>query len=338
MRRTQALLIVLFVACSLKAFCTDSAPLKLVATYEFPGDIKGNFDHLTVDVRGHRLFATPQEHKSVEVIDLRSGKWIHSIPGIEVPHALLYRQDLDRLYVTDGKTGDLKIFSGKTYKLIKSVELLVGADNMGYDPATKYLYIVTGGKEAQMTFSTMSVVDTTSGTKINDIRIDGETVEASVIEKSSSRIYVNNRTKNRVEVIDRNTRQILAGWPMSLGNTAGPIALDEANHRLFVACRSGQIVVFDTETGKELQALPIGGRVDDLAFDAKSKRLYAACGAPGTVDVYEETDPDHYRSLGKVPTGPVGKNGWLVPELNRYFVPVPRHENKNAEVLVYQVE
>jgi hypothetical protein len=24
--------------------------------------------------------------------------------------------------------------------------------------------------------------------------------------------------------------------------------------------------------------------------------------------------------------------------LNRYFVPVPQHENKNAEVLVYQVQ
>jgi len=338
MKRTRAISLGLLAVCSLKAYCTDPPPLKLVATYEFPADIKGNFDHLTVDVRGHRLFATPQEHKSVEVIDLRSGKWIQTIPGIEVPHALLYRRDLDRLYVTDGKTGDLKIFSGKTYKLIKSVELLIGADNMGYDPTTKYLYIANGGKEANMSYSMMSVVDTTSGVKIDDIKIDGETVEASVVEKSGSRIYVNNRTKNRVEVIDRNTHKILASWPMSLGNTAGPIALDEANHRLFVACRSGQIVVFNTETGRELMALPIGGRVDDLAFDPKSKRLFAACGTPGTVDVYEETGPDRFRSLGKVATGPVGKNGWLAPELNRYFVPVPQHENKNAEVLVYQVQ
>jgi DNA-binding beta-propeller fold protein YncE len=105
-----------------------------------------------------------------------------------------------------------------------------------------------------------------------------------------------------------------------------------------VGCRSGQIVVFDTETGRELEALPVGEFVDEVEFDPATKRLYAACGVSGTVDVYKEIDPDHYKSLGKVPSGPWGKNGRLVPELNRYFVPVPEHDNKNAEVLVYQVQ
>jgi DNA-binding beta-propeller fold protein YncE len=338
MKQTKTILVTLFAIFALRAQCADTAPLKLVATYELPSDLKGKFDHLTVDVRGHRLFLTPQEHKSVDVFNLRTGKLLQSV-SIQNPHNVLYREDLSRFYVTDGDGGELKIFDGKTYELVKSVKLLVGADAMGYDSVTKYAYIVNGGGDAKMAYSMLSVVDTTTGKKLDDIRLDAETLEAMVLEKSSPRLYLNNRSKNQVDVIDRNTRRLLASWPLSLGNTAGPIALDEVNHRLFVACRSGQIIVFDTATGKELQALPIGERVDDLAFDPTRKRLYAPCGGgTGTVDVYKEIDPDHYQSLGKIASGPVGKTGRLVPEWNRYFVPVPQHENKNAEVLVYQVQ
>jgi hypothetical protein len=113
------------------------------------------------------------------------------------------------------------------------------------------------------------------------------------------------------------------------------MALDEPNHRLFVACRSGHIVVFDTQTGKELQALPITKGVDDLAYDSASKRIYAECD--GAVDVYEQSDPDHYKSLGKVETGPAAKTARLVPELNRYFVAAPQHGSTPAEILVFEV-
>lgn len=338
MKSIKPMALTLFVVSALRVHCADTAPLQLVATYELPSDVKGKFDHLTADVRGHRLFLTPQEHRSVEVFDLRSGKLIQSIP-IQNPHNVLYREDLGWFYVTDGDGGELKIFDGGTYRLVKTVKLLVGADAIGYDPATKYAYVVNGGGDAKMSYSMISVVDTTTGEKLDDIKFDAETLEAMALEKSGSKLYLNNRSRNQVDVLDRNTRRILAKWPLTLGNTAGPIALDEANHRLFVACRSGHIVVIDTDTGKELQALPIGERVDDLAFDPTRKRLYAPCGGgTGTVDVYEEIDPDHYRSLGKVPSGPVGKTGRLVPELNRYFVPVPQHEDKNAKILVYKVQ
>jgi DNA-binding beta-propeller fold protein YncE len=338
MKQSRAILLALFVTFTLTGQCEDAAPLKLVTTYQFLSDVKGRFDHLIVDLRGHRLFTTAMQHKSVDVFDLRSGKLIHTIPGIERPHALLYRQDLHRLYVTDGEAGELKIFDGKTYRLIQEVKLLGGADGIAYDPVTKYLYVVSGGGSAKITYSTISVINTADGKKVNEMKVDSDTLETLALETSSPRMYLNDRGKNQVEVIDRNTLQILAVWPVTLGKGNDPFALDESHHRLFVACRSGQIVVFDTGTGKELQALPIGQWADDLVFDPIRKRLYAACGESGTVDVYEQIDPDHYQSLGKVPSGPWGKTGRLVPELNRYFVPVPQHEDKNAQVLVYQVQ
>jgi len=93
-------------------------------------------------------------------------------------------------------------------------------------------------------------------------------------------------------------------------------------------------VVFDTNTGKELQALPIAKGVDDLEYDAGSKRLYTI--GDGTVDVFQEIDADHFRSLGSVTAGDKSKTARLVPQINRYFVAVPQSGDGAAEVQVFQ--
>jgi len=314
----------------------DSAPLKLVQTIKLPADVKGNFDHFAIDLATNRLFATPEEYKAVLVFDLKTGNLIHKITGIEKPHAVLFREDLKRLYITDGEAGDVKIVDSDTYKTLSSVKLLEDSDSIGYDPATKLLYVDNGGGDVHQTYSMFSIIDTTAGKKVTDIKVDGDTLEAMILDKSTPRIFLNNRDKSRVDVIDREKRTLIASWPITLAKTNVAMAYDEANHRLFVACRSGGIVVLDSNTGKEITVLPITKNVDDAAFDPVHKRLYASCD--GDVSVYEQGSPDNYKFLGKVPTGAMARTALLVPQLNRYFVAVPQHGTSNAEILVFQVQ
>src|ERR1700674_4953536 len=313
----------------------ENSPLKLVQKFEFPADVKGNFDHFGIDLKGNRLFTTPEDYKAVVVFDLKSGKQIHVMGGIARPHAVLYREDLNRIYVTDGTTGDLKIFDSTSYKLLSSVKLLEDADSIGYDPVTTYLYIDNGGGDVHQPFSMLSVVDTTAGEKLADLKIDGETLEAMALEKSTSKMYVNNRSKNQVSVVDRQKRELVASWPVTLCKNNVAMALDETNHRLFVACRTGQIAVLDTQTGKEVTSFPITKGVDDITYDAANKRVYAACD--GAVDIYQQSGPDSYKLVGNISTGPMGRTARLVPELKRYFVAVPQHGTTSAEVLVFEV-
>jgi DNA-binding beta-propeller fold protein YncE len=319
---------------------SNEAPLKLVGKYEFPSNVTGRFDHILIDLKTQRLFTTPQAIKAVMVFDLRTREVIHTIPGIEIPHHLLYREDLNRLYVTDGGNGGaLRIFDGKTYDLIKSVPLLPDTDPSIYDPATKLLYVENGGKDAKMDYSTINIINTTSGENLGSLTVDSPGLDGMAIEASGSRLYETDVAKNRIVVIDRAARKVIATWPITMGKTAVTLALDEPHHRLFVGCRSGHIVVFDTETGKELQALPINQGIDDLAFDAQSKRLYAACPAgEGSIDVYKQVDTDHYTSLGQVPSGPGARTGELVSAIGRYYVAVPQHATTNAQVLEYQIQ
>src|SRR5260370_6302775 len=233
--------------------------------------VKGRFDHLGVDIAGNRLFVVAEEAQQVLVFDLGAGEFIRAIK-IEHPHAVLYREDLSRIYITDEEKGVLNIYDGKTYDPLKTVPLKVDADSIGYDPATHYLYIDNGGDNAHEKFTMLSVVDTTAATKLADIKIDGDTLEAMALEKAGDRLYLNNPAKNEVEVIDRKANKLTTSWPVKMGKGNSTMAFDEPAHRLFIGCRSGQMVVFDTQSGKELQALMIGKGADDLMFDPAPKR------------------------------------------------------------------
>jgi len=318
-------------------FAQTAAPLKLATKYEMPATLKGRFDHLGIDLGGNRLFVVGEEAGQVLVFDLSTGKMIRTIK-VEHPHAVLYREDLSRIYITDEGKGVVNIYDGKTYDLVKAVQLKVDTDSIGYDPATHYLYVDNGGDNAHEPFTMLSVVDTTAATKLADIKIDGDTLEAMALEKSSDRLFLNNPAKNEVEVIDRKANKITASWPVKLGKENATMAFDESAHRLFVGSRNGIVSVFDSQSGKELQGLPVGRGVDDLMFDPASKRLYATSGGAGVVNVYKETDPDHFESLGKVPSGLGAKTGLLVPQLSRLFVPVPPKAAVPGEVYVYQLQ
>jgi hypothetical protein len=148
------------------------------------------------------------------------------------------------------------------------------------------------------------------------------------------RLYVNNSAQNRVVVIDRWKNALIGSWPLTMGKDNVAIGLDEQHQRLFVGCRSGQVVIFDSNTGKELQALPITKGIDDLEYDAASQRVYAI-GA-GTVDVFQEVDADHFRSLGSVAAGGDARTARLVASVNRHFVAAPPANGSEAVVRVFQ--
>ena len=316
----------------------SQTPLKPVAKLVMPSSVQGKFDHLGIDQKGGRLFVAAESAHQVLVFDLKSGKYLRSIEGIEIPHAIFVREDRNRIYVTDGGAGAVRVYDGATYALLKTIPLKVDADSIGYDPATHFLYIDNGGGDAHENFSMLSVVDTTRDVKVADIKIDGDTLEAMALEKSGDTMYVNNPAKNQVDVLNRKNRTMTAGWPVTLGKRNVAMALDEANHRLFIASRSGNLSVFDTATGKEITSVPIGKGVDDLAFDAAGKRLYAPCGGDGLIYVYQQQTNNTYTLLGKVPSGPGGKNALLDRSLGRYFVIIPPQGSTAGAVYAYALQ
>jgi DNA-binding beta-propeller fold protein YncE len=327
----------LFFALVTGVWAQQKPSLELLQTTPLPELKDGDFDHFTADVAGNRLFSTAEENSKVLVFDLKTAKLIQTISDLKAPHSLLYRADLKKLFVVDGDLGEVKIYETDSYKPVGSIKLKEGADASAYDPSTKYLYVVNGGKDAKLPNAYISLVDTTTAKTVGEIKVDSNDVEGMAIEKSGPRIFVVIRGNNSIEVFDRNKHTLLATWSIAQeGKKPTAIAFDEDGHRLFVGPRDpGKLIVVNSDSGKVVASMPAAAMVDDMAYDGQRKRIYFA----GTLftDVFQQSDADHYEQIGHIPTSFRAKTAILVPELNRFYLAVPHHEKQAAEIRVYNV-
>jgi DNA-binding beta-propeller fold protein YncE len=317
------------------------APLRLMRTIPLPS-IKGDFDHFGVDLAGNRLFLAAEEHHTLELFELSSGKPLRSIPGFQTPHSMVLLLDQNQIYVIDGgpeggHEGAARILNATTYKVEKSIKLSADADALSYDAANHMLYVTNGGKEAHEDFSLVTVIDTAKGERVDEFKVSSANLEAITLQRSGPLMYVNARDKNQIAVVDRSAQAVKAMWQLKLIQHNTPLFLDEAAHRLLLAGRKpGRFGAVDSESGQEVAAMPAGDDVDDMAFDPASKRIYLACGE-GFVDVFQQIDADHYQELGRASTTLGAKTGVLVPQLNRYFAVAARKGKVPAKLFMFEV-
>jgi len=99
----------------------EKAPLKLLHSTPLPELHDGDFDHLTPDVAGNRLFVTAEENSKVLVFDLKTNKLIHTFDDLKAPHSMLYRADLKKLFVVDGDLGEIKMYETDSYQPAGSI-------------------------------------------------------------------------------------------------------------------------------------------------------------------------------------------------------------------------
>jgi DNA-binding beta-propeller fold protein YncE len=324
-------------ACAAPTLAQDKAPLRLVQTITVPGVRK--WDHFGVDLKGNRLFAASEEEPAVEVFDLRTNQHLQSLTEFKEPHNVLPFPELKKIFVVDGEASEVKILDYDSYKLVGRTELTIDADPVVYDPASKYLYVVNGGREAKTPTCLISIVDTTTGKKVADMKLETNRLESMAIEKSGPRLFVNMTGINSIGVVDREKRAVVQTWPITAGKDNVPLQYDEATHRLFLATRKpSKLVVVNADNGKEVVSLDVADYVDDLAYDAAHHRLYIpGGGGDGAVSVVEQRGADNYQVVATVPTKPGAKTARLVPELNKYYVGVPQKDNQPAQILVFDV-
>jgi hypothetical protein len=334
-RHSIAQIMILLIAPVLSTHGQDKLPLKLIQKIPMP-NVKGRLDHFGVDLKGQRLFvaALGDDQNTVEVIDLKAGKWIASIPGQSKPQGLFYSPDFKKLFVANGTDGTCKIFEGDTFKLMDSLPVGPDADHVGYDPRTKYLYVGFGDAKS----GGLAIIDTRTNMHVADIKTDARSGGIK-IEKSKAETFVTLTGATNIGVVDLKKREQVSAWPTGLaGNVA--LALDENHHRLFDGVREpATLIVLDTESGKEVSRLEGVAGIDDLWYDSAHSHVYASGGRGfdvGFVYTYQQKDADHYELIGKVPTAPGAGTSFWLPELNRLFVGAPANDKEGAAILVFE--
>jgi DNA-binding beta-propeller fold protein YncE len=300
--------------------------MKQVATIPLDG-VEGRFDHFGVDVDGRRLFLAALGNNSVEVIDLAAGKRVSSISGPKKPTGARVLAGSRKLVVASGDDGNVRVYD-EGLKLLGTVHDLPDADNVRLDPQGKLVYVGYGD-------GAIAVVDPEQPKKIADVKLDGHP-EAFQPEANGDRIFVNVPSARQIAVINRTKGAVVATWLVREAEANFPMALDEANHRLFVGCRKpAEVLVVDAETGRTVTTVPCCGDTDDLFYDAAAKRIYVT-GGEGCISVIEQSDADHYRVAGTVSTAAGARTSCYVPETHTLYVAVPHRGRQRAELRAYQ--
>src|SRR5260221_2405383 len=306
-----------------------AAVLQAAGRTDLPG-YSGDFDHFGVDLKGNRLFLAAEDHGTLEVFGLQSGAQKKTVRGVETPQSIVYIPDLNRLLVTDSGPGMTKVLDATTFKVQGSIKLVPGADSIGYDVPRNRLYVVTGGKDVDMKTSVLAEIDPRTGQHHGDVSFDANHVEAMAVEQHGSRLYINVTDQNYVAVVDKDKHAIIARWPIREAEQNAPVALDEANHRLFVVTRKpGMLVVLNAMTGESIATFQAPERCDEVIYDAANHRIYVA-GGEGNEGVDQQVDADHYLQMPAVRSAKGAKTAVLVPSLNRLYLAVSPGEGNSS--------
>src|SRR5438445_4032473 len=283
--------IVALVLCyTLATVRAQTAPLKLTKTIALPG-VEGRIDHFAFDAAGERLFVCALGNNTVEVVDLRKGVRVHSITGFGAPQGIAYITELNRIFVANDKGGICKIYDGKSFEAVGELDLKDDADNVRYDDSSKRIYVGFGS-------GGIAIVNPVDGKEIGSTKLTAHP-EAFELEKQGKRIFVNVPNARHVAVIDRDKGKVINTWKTDLAFGNFPMALDEANHRLFVGCRlPSKLVVLNTDSGQIVAKIDISGDPDDVFYDSKRHRIYAICGA-GKIDIIEHGDACSIKAITK---------------------------------------
>src|SRR6266566_536517 len=308
------------------------APLLLVQEIPLP-NVGGRIDHFTFDAKRKRVIGAALGNNTVEVVDTFSGRDAHSITGAAAPQGLAYVSELNKLFVANGTDGKLRIYDGDSFKLLNTVDIGEDADNVRYDPAEKRVYVAYGGDEE----GGIAVLDAASGKRLEDAAKLDAHPESFQIATSKPVIYANIATKAKVVLIDRNTHQV-TDWPLKNGKSNYPMALDEADHRIFVVTRRpAQLVVLDSDSGAMVASVPCVNDADDLYYDSARKRIYVP-GGEGFITVIQQRDADHYQALAKIPTTIGARTGLWYEKRDRFYLAVPASSKEGAALWVYAPE
>jgi DNA-binding beta-propeller fold protein YncE len=303
-------------------------PLALAQTIELP-NVEGRIDHLAFDAMRQRLFVAALGNNTVEAIDLGTSGRVRSLSGFDEPQGLALSSDGSRLAVANAQGGAVDILNAENLTRAMSISLSDDADNVRYEAAAKRFWVGYGT-------GALAAIDGADGRRAGEVRLAGHP-ESFQLERSGPRIFVNVPTAHHIVVVDRVALKVTATWPVVTASSNFPMALDEANHRLFIGCRSpAAMLVYDTSSGKQIASVVIAGDTDDLFYDVARKRVYVSAGE-GFLDVLQQQDADHYTRVAHIPTAGGARTSLFVPETSRLYLAVPHRGSQKAEIRVYAV-
>jgi YVTN family beta-propeller protein len=293
--------------------------------YKFAREIaiggEGGWDYAAVDAAAHRLYVS--HATKVVVIDTQANKVVGEIPDTPGVHGFAIAADLGRGFSSNGRENKASIVDLKTLKLIQKVDTGENPDAILYEPGRKEVYTMNGRSKSSTVF------DAQTGKVVATIPLEGKP-EFAQADPKAGKVYVNIEDLNAIKVIDTATHKVTDTWPIAPGESASGMAIDLANHRLFIGCDNKLMLMVDNTNGKVAYSAPIGAGVDSNWFDPGTKLAFSSNGEAGTVTVAHEDSPTVLKVVQTLKTKRGARTMALDPVTHTIYLAITDYEPQPA--------
>ena len=287
--------------------------LKRAAVIDLPGPPGRRFDYLTIDDDGRYLFSAHLGAGLLYVIDLRTNvvvKTIAGVPGIEgvayisegrkvytsnwhenkigivdltrmavikklptadKPDGIAYAGPFHKAYVSDERGKAEAVVDVREDRIVKTLKFDSETGVPRYDPVARKVYVNLQDQNV------LAVIDPASDTVIGQYPVSGCVGNHGMaLDPERQLAFLACEGNDVLTVFDLDTRRPVAHLPMAKG--ADVVEYDPGLRRIYVACSSGFISVFqvdDPQHVRKIEDFPVERKVHSLAVDVNTHRVYA---------------------------------------------------------------
>ena len=298
------------------------APSALVAQtftatrFAIGGD--GGTDYLNAEAGTGRVFISRGSH--VMVVDGPTGKVLGDIPDTPRVHGIAFAPGSKHGFTTNGGDSTVTMFDLGSLAVIKKIKVASGGlDGIMYDASSDRIILTNHSRP----IGTATAIDAKSGEIVGTAQLEDDAPEGAASD-GKGKIYVNNESKNTIQVLDVKTMKVLASWPIAPCDGPTGIALDPATKRIFSGCSKTSVVV-DVTSGKVVAQIANGEGVDALGWDPAQKLIYIPAGRDGNITVVHQDGPDKYTVVATVPTMRGAKTIAVDPVTHNAYVFTPEY-------------
>ncbi len=240
---------------------------------------EGNWDYLTMDNAGRRLYVSHATH--VVVVDPDAGKVVGDIPDTPGVHGIALAPELNKGFVSNGRGNNVTIFDMKTLKMISQVATGMNPDSIRYEPKSGRVLTFNGRSNDS------TVIDAKTGMVVGTIALGGKPEFAVADDKGH--IYDNLEDTSEIVEIDPAKAMVSKRYSLKPAcEDPSGLAIDVKKRRLFSVCGNRVMAISDPDAGKVIASPAIGAMSDGVAFDPGTGYAISSNG-DGTLTIVQET-------------------------------------------------
>src|SRR5262245_34414052 len=301
------------VGLSVAAAEDGGSTLRRIATIDLPGPAGKRFDYLAIDEDHDYLFSAHLAAGLLHVIDVRTNtvvKTIPAVPGVEgvayipegkkvytsnwgenkigvidlarmtvvkriptedKPDGIAYAAPFRKAYVSNERAKAESVIDVTSDTIVKVLRFDSETGVPQYDPVARKVYVNLQDRNI------LAVIDPATDTVVGRYRVDGcQGNHGMAIDAERHRAFLSCEGNDTLTVFDLDTHQAIAHLPMAKG--ADVVMFDPGLGRVYVACSSGAISVFqmdDPAHFRKLPDVPVEPKIHSLAVDPRTHRVYA---------------------------------------------------------------